>query len=290
MRNDDWRDLDRRLVSRLPDALPTDVDAAWRRFRTRANAPGASRPARHLHRGWILAATAGAVLLAVWLTRPPATPGADIRTGPGERRTLRLPDGSTVVLAPGAHLRYALEADAPRGVQLEGQAWFEVVPAPERPFRVSTSGHEVRVLGTAFGVDAPGRGDSVTVAVLSGRVAFARTGGAPLELRAGQAALAVRGLAPRPLDSAAVAGQHAWLTGTLRYDGARLDAVVRDLERWFAVDIRLADPAVGDRRLTGVIGLDAPDRAFETVAAALDLQLERTGSTVRFSPRSGANR
>jgi len=121
-------------------------------------------------------------------------------------------------------------------------------------------------------------------------VAFRRTDGPALELRAGQGAAAVRGADPRVLDSLAAARQPAWVGGSLRFDGTPLDAVARDLERWFAVEIRLMDPALGVRRLSGVIDLDAPDRAFETLAAALDLRIERAGSTVSLHPRAEPGR
>lgn len=286
--SDDWQDLDRRLRARLPDPSPMDVDGAWRRFRSRSVSAGRSRRTFGGRVPLALAATAAVILLAVRLATP--APHADIRTEPGERRTLRLPDGSTVVLAPASRLRYPLRDGASRRVELEGQGWFEIVHSPERPFRVVTRAHEVQVLGTVFGVDAPGRGDSVTVAVASGRVAFGPAGGRPLELTAGQAAVGVRGATPVRLDSTWVTAQRAWVGGTLRFRDTRLDAAVRELQRWFAVDIRLADTALAGRRLTGVIGLDAPDRAFETVAAALGLRLERTGSTVTFHVRPAGAR
>ena len=41
---------------------------------------------------------------------------------------------------------------ATREVRLEGEAFFDVVKQPDRPFIVHTSGIDIKVLGTAFNV------------------------------------------------------------------------------------------------------------------------------------------
>jgi len=83
-------------------------------------------------------------------------------------RTMRLPDGSSVTLAPGS----ALEASrgygtSHREVRLTGEGAFAVMPGA-RPFRVLLRGTVVEDVSTAFLVRPDG--DGILVAVSEGAV------------------------------------------------------------------------------------------------------------------------
>lgn len=81
-----------------------------------------------------------------------------------------LSDGSLVVLGPKSRLSYPQRFGSPaRAVYLTGEAFFEVVKNPARPFLVYTTQTVVKVLGTSFSVRADGA-SPVRVAVRTGRV------------------------------------------------------------------------------------------------------------------------
>ncbi len=267
-----------------------DVDAAWSALRRRMTASARPRPALR----WVVP-IAATIVIALGVTllagRPHGEPVLEARTAAGERRTVRLSDGSSISLAPGSRVRYPARFRDRRQVTLTGQAWFEVQPESHSPFVVAAGGHQVRVLGTSFGVRVDSTGDSVTVVVGSGRVGFSRAGSTadPLELAAGEGAVAAAAADPRRLAPADADGAGSWLRGTLRFHRAPLAGVIGELERWFALQVQVDDPAMAGRPVTGEIGLDSPERALETVALALDLELVRRGSVVRFVPR-GAGR
>lgn len=87
-------------------------------------------------------------------------------------RLVSLPDGSSVILKKGSHLRYAAPFEPrQRMVALSGEAYFEVVRDPERPFLVHANGLVAKVLGTSFDVRAWGANADVTVTVRTGKVA-----------------------------------------------------------------------------------------------------------------------
>lgn len=57
----------------------------------------------------------------------------------GEKMTIKLPDGSSVWLNSGSELQFPEKFDSlERRVTLPGQGFFEVIPDPDRPFRVET--------------------------------------------------------------------------------------------------------------------------------------------------------
>src|SRR5690606_32688824 len=72
-------------------------------------------------------------------------------TGVGEVASVALPDGSRVLLGPASELVVAGGyGAADRGVELRGEAYFEVDHDEARPFRVRVGDALVTDLGTVF--------------------------------------------------------------------------------------------------------------------------------------------
>jgi transmembrane sensor len=88
-----------------------------------------------------------------------------------------LPDGTIAELNEGARIAVNYSTASRRVVLLAGEAHFDVVPDPARPFYVNAGGVDVRAVGTAFSVQlAPAE---VAVLVTHGRVAVSRETGEP---------------------------------------------------------------------------------------------------------------
>jgi hypothetical protein len=86
-------------------------------------------------------------------------------------RSLQLNDGSTVVLQPGAILRYPSRFTSDkRVVHLEGEAFFDVKKNADQPFFVYHHHLVTHVLGTSFHVKADRQNKQVEVTVVTGRV------------------------------------------------------------------------------------------------------------------------
>jgi transmembrane sensor len=210
-----------------------------------------------------------------------------VETAVGARDSVRLPDGTRIVLAPASRLAIAAGYGAgAREVTLVGAASFEVRHDAAHPFVVHAGGAEIRDVGTAFtvrtdGVDAT---DGVAVAVREGSVSFdarrpgggTASGGVVLaagdraELRANQQVVAMRG--------AASDADTAWMDGRLVYRGTPLAAVRADLRRWYGAEVRVADSALAARRLTATFENDPIADVLDVVARTLDARVERTGT------------
>lgn len=92
-------------------------------------------------------------------------------TGERQKATITLQDGSIVYLNVNSSIRFPEEfALDSRKIELNGEAFFEVVPDNRRPFIVESQGVKTRVLGTSFNVKAT-RGTDVEVMVKTGKVA-----------------------------------------------------------------------------------------------------------------------
>ncbi|MGG7661675.1 FecR family protein [Dyadobacter sp. BHUBP1] len=103
----------------------------------------------------------------------------NIARAPMETRTsgakdivsIELPDGTQVWLNKNSKLEYpeAFDGDE-RLVYLQGEAFFEVVPNPEKPFIVKSEKVSTRVLGTSFDVKAYNGDETASVSVATGKV------------------------------------------------------------------------------------------------------------------------
>ncbi|RNI27449.1 DUF4974 domain-containing protein [Rufibacter immobilis] len=97
-----------------------------------------------------------------------------IATAAGERHLIYLPDSSQVTLNENSTLRYQTAfRGSERKVELIGEGFFEVRKNPAQPFVIKSGNAQTTVLGTSFNVKAPKGTSDVSVAVVTGKVAFA---------------------------------------------------------------------------------------------------------------------
>jgi transmembrane sensor len=109
--------------------------------------------------------------------------GADtiIVTGRGETRQVILPDGSTIQLNAGTVFSYPKHFPGrTRPVSLsKGEAFFQVVSDPSRPFTVTTGKLQTTVLGTSFDIRSYEQEKEVRIALLTGKINITEKDGNP---------------------------------------------------------------------------------------------------------------
>jgi transmembrane sensor len=199
--------------------------------------------------------------------------GALYVTAPGQRAEVLLRDGTQVRLAPASRLRVATDyGTGRRDVYLDGEAYFDVTHDEHRPFTVFTANASAQDLGTQFSVRSyPGEG-AVEVVVREGAVALSGVG--PLEAGdVGRLTAKGRTDVRRGVDADSALG---WLDGRLDFHDAPLAHVLRDVGRWYDVDVS-AEPALAALPFTGTLAGGSADAAVELVAATLGLLVHHDG-------------
>jgi len=87
----------------------------------------------------------------------------------------QLPDGSAIILAPKSRLSYPADFNnETRTVYLSGEATFDIIKNPSKPFYVYANELVTKVLGTRFHVKAFGDEKDVEVTVQQGKVSVYR--------------------------------------------------------------------------------------------------------------------
>jgi len=273
-----WKDLGH--VSSVAATMSPVYANRWapfiakRRARQTLAPPGRSFKRRSSRRLAIAAAVAVAASLAV-LAAPPVVLRleADHLTGVAEQRRIELPDGSQVALAPASAIAVSYEPGERRVRLLSGEAFFQVQPDANRPFRVVTRTVETVVLGTMF--DVRRDPEEVTVSVQEGsvRVAADGTRGAAERLGPGQSVrVSSDGIVSRTSGAPQLVG--AWRQGQLYLEEQRLGDAIVQLRRYFNGMILITDDALADQRITGAYNLTDPEHALRGMARA-------HGATVR---------
>ncbi|MFC7334956.1 FecR family protein [Rhodocista pekingensis] len=198
----------------------------------------------------------------------------DERTERGERRAIRLADGSGLTIDTDTALDIRLSAGMRRIELFGGRILAEVAHDPERPFAVATADGTVTALGTAFSVRRDGARTLVTVIASRVRACPAVTGSACLDLGPGEQAQLAGGSATRlaPVDPD---GATAWTRGWFVIDDQPLTAVLEELNRYRAVPVRFEARTLQGLRVTGSLPLDDSGRALDALAGMLGLRLLR---------------
>lgn len=283
------------LASKPPADL--DVDGA---IRTVSRRLGEAQVRPMVRKRWLViglraAAAVAIVLGATELWRrtqapsptPPAVVPTAYVTGVGQTDSVRLPDGSRVVLGPGSRL--TLPADygiAGREVQMAGEALFDVLHDPAGPFVVRVGRALIRDLGTTFTVRDDG--GLVRVAVVSGSVLLQDTlrltplapdSAQGLVLRAGdRGTLSPQGETASER-AAAISNDLAWTSGHLVFNNAPLPVVAAGLKRWYGIELRVPESKLSGRHLTASFAGESVPEVLSIIGLALGAEVERRGDT-----------
>lgn len=266
-------DAVRRWLAERSDR-PVDVQAALVRVKARTVSETPFTPRFiALAAAAVLLMVAGAIVAELGAHRPVTVSRA---TTIGERDSVILADGSRILLGPGTRV-----AVSDREVELNGEAYFDVVHDDKRPFIVRTQGTTIRDIGTAFAVSGDS-GAPVRVVVNEG-VVEVRHRNASVTLHRGDIGVVAPTGAVEAYRGAATPDDVAWLTGRLVFRDASLADVAVDLRRWYGVVLRVTDTTLLGRHFTGEFAGDPPDRVLEVLALALGARIERRGDTAHVS-------
>lgn len=161
-------------------------------------------------------------------------------TPKGRQFQMTLPDGSRAWLNAASSIRFpTIFAQNERKVEVTGEVYFEVAKDANKPFIVNVNNKEdIEVLGTSFNVNAYDNEKTINTTLLDGsvRVSTTRTL-AGVVLKPGQQARTNSAATIQVMNNADVEKIMAWKNGLFNFEGANLEEVMRQLERWYDIDV-----------------------------------------------------
>ncbi len=160
-----------------------------------------------------------------------------IVTPRGGQYQIELPDGSLVWLNAASSLRFPTAfIGKDRRVEITGEAYFEVAKNKSMPFIVSIESSEIQVLGTHFNVMAYKEESNIKTTLLEGSIKFVHGNNSSL-IRPGQQTQLTNSGQIKVLDDIDIDAVIAWKNGNFDFDGVDIETVMRQLSRWYNVDV-----------------------------------------------------
>lgn len=148
-----------------------------------------------------------------------------------------LPDGSKVMLNAATTLRYPVSFSGnERVVELDGEAYFEVVHNAAKPFKVKSNGQIVEDLGTHFNINAYHDEPAITTTLLQGSVRITKNN-IVTTIKPGEEAVWKDHASRFKIDKVDVDDAVAWKNGLFQFDHSSIAAIMRQTSRWYDVDI-----------------------------------------------------
>jgi len=188
-----------------------------------------------------------------------------VSTPRGRQFALQLPDGTKVWLNAASSLRYPVAfTGTERKVEITGEAYFEVSKVKHdgkrMPFKVvippqpgGPGGATVEVLGTHFNVSAYNDESSINTTLLEGAVKVSHEKQIQLLQPGQQAQVLNKTGAITLVKDADITAAVAWKNGTFSFSNANLQTVMRELARWYNIEVEYTgDASYG--AFTGEIG------------------------------------
>jgi transmembrane sensor len=204
-----------------------------------------------------------------------------IATGPGQWDKRLLADGTVLRVGPNTHVRWSLGEEQRTVVLSRGEALFEVMKDPRRPFIVTTQIGDVRAVGTEFGVSL--MSGSVVVTVAHGKVAVSKPGngspgggdvnGSVADLVANQQ-LVMSLHKVEPVQQVDAGHELQWATGYYEFRGETVREAADEFNRRNRKQVVVENAAVGAISMPfATVQLNDPDSFAAMLAARADVQV-----------------
>lgn len=243
----------------------------------------------------------------------------DLVTRVGELRTLALEDGTRVYLNTDTVVvpRYS---ERVRSVEVEkGEALFEVVKNPDRPFIVTAGDHQIRALGTSFVVRRDR--ENLAVTLVEGKVTVTPALPASAANVAELVSLAnepstgantpnshLSGLILKPgervifriaertpeaparenysVDKPSIERVTAWQRGLVSFDDTVLADAVAEMNRYSKIHIVVEDQATASIRISGIFRAGDQDNFARAIAKSYAIETSVQDESIVMTGRA----
>lgn len=204
---------------------------------------------------------------------------------------LLLPDGTRVWLNAASSITFPVAFTGnTRTVHITGEAYLEVHPNQKQPFMINTNdGLQLQVLGTSFNVNAYPEEPVATATLISGAVRVNHDSAGVL-LAPGEQAVLKKGkyAALQRRKDTDIDATIAWKNGLFAMKGMNVEALARQISRWYDVEVHLVpNAAFPDMALAGTISGDIPLSQLLIALKNYNIQSKTENGQLTLFPGTG---
>jgi len=214
-----------------------------------------------------------------------------IETPRGGQYQINLPDGTRVWLNAETKLKFPVTfaGKKQRKVELSGEAYFEVSKLTEdgarMAFVVASRGQEIEVLGTHFNVNAYSDEDYTKTTLLEGAVRVSRLVN-PQSARLIPGQQATLGPTTLKLKNVDTEQAVAWKNGQFMFSNVPLQQVMKEVSRWYNVDVEYRGDFSGVVIGGGVSKFTNIKEVLDVLELAGKVSFKIEGKSIIVSPRN----
>lgn len=255
-----------------------DLDQNWQGVQSKVN----QQKAGNSKIFWRIAAAVVFIVSASFLAKSLLySPPEQLSITAQEQSEFTLPDGSVVTLKKGATLKYPEEFEDERRVTFEGEAFFDVVSNPQKPFIINADDTETMVLGTSFNLKTATSHTGFELVLVEGKVSFS-TPNEKVVLTPGQrVALGPNGLLEKTENTNR--NFQAWQTGTLVFENAKMSDVFQDIGNAYNVRFEMENAAFASCTLTARYDQEDLDSILNTLEILFNTSFNKQQETILVS-------
>lgn len=256
---------------------PLDVERALARTKSKIqHAQPVSGKAKRvsLQYRWMGIAAAITLLLgAFWFFQQNA--GTQTVQLAATNNTLRdtLSDGTRIALNQYSSLSTNFTKKT-RRVKMQGEAYFEVAPNPDKPFVIEVQEVQVTVVGTKFNIDNRSDPDWVIVSVDEGKVRVQSGKQVELLTAGEQARIDQKNGRFERTQTKPSGNISAWANYQFVFDDVPLSEVIEQLEKNYKVKINLTNPDLANCRLQTRFNNEPIERIIVVIAETFSLEIQ----------------
>lgn len=316
------------LWQQSPAGDRPDLDTAYQKHLERMNKKGSDMPGTiiddftgnpalnpypqkkrfQMHRALMAATFLGIIAITAWFLFPfrttttatvnPRNEASEISTHNGSKSNIVLPDGSKVWLNAGSKIIYDKDFDETiREVKLTGEAYFDVVHNPQKPFIIHTRAMDIKVLGTEFNVKSYPDEQTTETSLIRGSIEVTLN-----DKRAGKIILkpneklvvnnqpsvdtqsvqkekktvksvpiiSLGTLNYFSLDSTIL--ETSWVNNRLVFEDESFEEIARKMSRWYGVMFYFKDEDIKNMRFTGNFSDETIEEALNAMQITADFR------------------
>lgn len=193
----------------------------------------------------------------------------------GARTHLKLPDGTDVTLNSGTQLRYIASFQNDRKVEIEGEAFFDVVHNSNKPFIVHADLLNIKVLGTRFSVTSIDEENTIDVILEQGRVQIVGVSNSfSASLTEDESFIYSKLNRSGKIEKVDAEYLTSWKDGYLVFRGEPLGQVMKRLGRWYNVQFKIEDPKVEEFRYRATFQDEPLEEVLRLIALTAPISYE----------------
>lgn len=195
---------------------------------------------------------------------------------------ITLADGTQVWLNTGSSITYPVSfIGNERKVTVTGEAYFEVMHNPSKPFIVSNDEMAITVLGTHFNVNAYEDEEAITVTLLEGSVKTSIENGQSVVLKPGEQSI-IHNSQLTVRNNTDLDAVMAWKNGLFSFKRADAKSIMRQVARWYDVEVEYEGEITAET-ISGEISRNANISEVMKMLEFVGLQVTIRGKKVMVS-------